>query len=84
MPEWMKPSGAFGIGFQSSFILADKVSITTKSLFTNECSHAELYNPLGEKEGLALLKSLPNDISTQHGSEVKITFSLKKLLQVGV
>lgn len=79
MPEWMKPSGAFGIGFQSSFILADKVSITTKSLFTNECSHAELYNPLGEKEGLALLKSLPNDISTQHGSEVKVLFSLKKI-----
>lgn len=30
MPEWLKPTGGFGIGIQSGFMVADKVVITTK------------------------------------------------------
>ncbi|MBN8611346.1 MAG: ATP-binding protein [Deltaproteobacteria bacterium] len=32
MPEWMRPSGTFGIGLQSAFLLTDTVTIETRSL----------------------------------------------------
>ena len=30
MPEWMKPSGTFGIGFQSVFLLTEEVTLITR------------------------------------------------------
>lgn len=32
MPKWMKPTGGFGIGLQSAFMLTDEVKIETKSV----------------------------------------------------
>jgi hypothetical protein len=31
MPEWLKPSGAFGLGLQSIFLVADKFEVITKT-----------------------------------------------------
>lgn len=31
MPDWLRPTGGFGIGLQSGFMLTDHVTITTKS-----------------------------------------------------
>lgn len=36
MPEWMKPSGFFGIGLQSVFSLTDELFITTRSASDNQ------------------------------------------------
>lgn len=78
MPEWMKPSGTFGIGFQSAFLLADKINITTKSLFTNEVLNIDLYSPTGEKEGLVTLELLENDVSKPYGTKLEMVFPLEK------
>lgn len=79
MPEWMKPSGAFGIGFQSVFLICDVVKLTTKSIFTNETLEITMYSPTGNEEGLVILKPLSNDISRSYGTTIEITFPLEKL-----
>jgi len=76
MPEWMKPSGAFGIGIQSAFLIADKITLTTKSLFTNETLEVEMHSPTGSKEGLVLIKVLEDDIARPYGTTVKIVIQL--------
>jgi Histidine kinase-, DNA gyrase B-, and HSP90-like ATPase len=76
MPEWMKPSGAFGIGIQSVFLLCDEITLITKSIFTNEILQVTMHNPTGSKEGLVLLKLLDNDISRSHGTTIEIRLQL--------
>lgn len=78
MPEWMKPSGAFGIGFQSVYMICDVVKLTTKSIFTNETLEVIMHNPLGEKEGLVVLKPLDNEISRLYGTTVEIDLYFDK------
>lgn len=51
MPDWMRPAGVFGIGFQSVFLLTNKVEITTKDFFTDECMSIEMYNPRSKMKG---------------------------------
>jgi hypothetical protein len=72
MPEWMKPSGAFGIGIQSVFLISEKITIESKSIFTNETIEVTMYNPTGNMEGLVLLRLLENDISRPFGTTIKI------------
>lgn len=76
MPEWMKPSGTFGIGLQSVFMLCNDVSILTKSLFTNEIFDVKMYSPTGPEEGLVVLRRLSDDISFPHGTTFTLTFEL--------
>ena len=49
MPNWLKPSGNFGIGFQSIFLLTDKVRIKSKSLYTQKSIDVDLIKPSIEK-----------------------------------
>jgi hypothetical protein len=79
MPEWMKPSGAFGIGFQSVYMICDVVKLTTKSAFTNETLEVTMHNPLGEKEGLVILKPLENEVSRPYGTTVELNLYFDKL-----
>lgn len=79
MPEWMKPSGAFGIGFQSVFLICDVIKLTTKSIFTNETLEVTMHSPTGDKEGLVILKPLENDISRIYGTTIEIPFYLEKI-----
>lgn len=71
MPEWMKPSGVFGIGFQSVFLICDAVTVTTKSVFTNEALQLTLHSPTKEKEGLVLMRKLKESISHSCGTVVE-------------
>ncbi|PPD50561.1 MAG: hypothetical protein CTY16_01375 [Methylobacter sp.] len=79
MPEWMKPSGAFGIGFQSVFLLSDKVKLTSKSIFTNEVLEITMHSPLGSKEGLVEFEPLDNDISRPYGTTIEIVIYFEKI-----
>lgn len=57
MPEYMRPSGTFGIGFQSVFLVADKVFIRSRKRDSSDEIIAELYNPSGPREGAVLVKT---------------------------
>jgi hypothetical protein len=75
MPEWMKPSGTFGIGFQSIYMLTDKVIVESKSIFTNEIIRAEFFDPRGDRDGLALVETLPQDLSRDYGTSIEFIIS---------
>ena len=72
MPEYAKPSGIFGIGFQSIFLITDKVCINTRSAKDNEVIDLEIGTPL--KGGFAILKTKKDQfarIGTKISFEVK-------------
>lgn len=78
MPEWMKPSGVFGIGFQSIFMLCDQVSVRTKSLITNDILDVTMYSPTGAREGLVVLHQLAHDVTMPIGTTITLSFEREK------
>lgn len=78
MPEWMKPSGTFGIGFQSIYLLADIVHIKTHQHNSEYTYDLTLYNPIKEKEGLVLLKT-DSKSPQQQGTQITFTLTVEKI-----
>ena len=78
MPEWMKPSGTFGIGFQSIFLLTDKVHIRTRKYNSGDVYDIDLYNPTGDDNGTILLKTTKNSYF-RIGTEVSFDLVAKKV-----
>ena len=58
MPDWMRPSGVFGIGFQSIFLVTDKVEIQTKFCQNDEKMAIEMYSPNSAMKGDVYLKKV--------------------------
>ena len=46
MPDWMRPSGTFGIGFQSLFLMTDEIKLTTHKWNTDITYEVNLYKPI--------------------------------------
>lgn len=77
MPEWIKPSGAFGIGLQSVFMVTNKITIITKSIFTNEQLEITMHSPTGVNEGMVTIKTIPFDVSFDYGTEIKFEVEIE-------
>ena len=60
MPDWMQPSGIFGIGFQSVFLVTDTVKLSTKKYNSGDAFEMVLNNPSGSSDGSILLKTVHN------------------------
>lgn len=65
MPEWMQPSGEFGIGLHSAFLLMknlpseqQKITILTKSRHTHESLRIELNSPLSGNAGYCFIEEI--------------------------
>lgn len=78
MPEWLKPSGTFGIGFQSVYLLTDKVDIVTKDYFTDECYELEMHKPSSAMRGDIYVKKHEERIHNS-GLELKIKLNSPKV-----
>ncbi|WP_119969012.1 ATP-binding protein [Shewanella japonica] len=74
MPPMHRPSGTFGIGFQSIFLLSNKVKITSHCRRTNENTRVVLHNPLGKKTGLCTFERL--DFSLDYGTTLEVVIKL--------
>ena len=61
MEDYMRPSGIFGIGFQSVFLIADEVTIHTRKLNSDDSFIVEMKNPIGAGKGAILMKTLKGD-----------------------
>ena len=61
MEDFMRPSGIFGIGFQSVFLISDKVELETKKLNREELYQLEMHNPSGIEKGAILIKTTQDD-----------------------
>ncbi|MDN5090918.1 HD domain-containing protein [Aliarcobacter butzleri] len=82
MPLWIQPSGAFGIGFQSIFLLTNQVKVTTKSFFDEQLLEIELNNPNSSKNGDILIKKFKTDHSKKPGCIIKFDAKLIKKEQI--
>ncbi|KAA6330676.1 hypothetical protein EZS27_020649, partial [termite gut metagenome] len=79
MPYWLRPSGTFGIGFQSIFMLTDRVEIETKSFFNEEFQIIELNDPNSVKDGGILIQKKKTNHKTKPGSKIKFLFKTKAI-----
>ncbi len=70
MPSWLRPSGIFGIGFQSIFMLTEQVKLETKSFFTEEFQIIELNSPNSAKDGGILVQKLKSNHKTKPGTKL--------------
>lgn len=77
MPEWMRPTGSFGIGLHSLFMITDKVEIKTKS--DEECAYSIEFS--SSKENGFISVSEDKDLK-RVGTKISFEFkneSLKEL-----
>ncbi|MBX2904454.1 MAG: ATP-binding protein [Taibaiella sp.] len=74
MPYWIRPSGVFGIGFQSVFMLTDRVVVETKSFFDEIFQTIELNGPHSKRKGDILIKRSRTDHSKKPGTKLSMIF----------
>lgn len=79
MPAWLKPSGTFGIGFQSIFMLTDLVTIETKSFFDEEFRIIELNSPSSKKNGDILIQKKKTTHVIKPGSKISFIHKTKAI-----
>jgi len=79
MPIWMKPSGTFGIGFQSIFMLTEQVTIESKSFFDEQFQIIELNSPSSKKNGAILVERKKSDHSQKVGSKIIFEYKTDKI-----
>lgn len=51
MPIWMRPSGIYGIGLQSVFLLTSEIQIETRNIDTGQALSIKLTDPGGAEKG---------------------------------
>ncbi|MFJ1521087.1 ATP-binding protein, partial [Acinetobacter sp. ABJ_C1_1] len=83
MPVWMRPSGEFGIGLHSAFLLCKDLSeenqflkFTTMNYFSNEKLKIEMSSPLGSKKGYCFITKIENT-KRKIGTELRVRFLSK-------
>lgn len=84
MPAWMRPSGQFGIGLHSAFLLLknlhpvdQKLIIITTNLFDNKALKIELNSPLSSRQGYCFIEQL-DAIKYDVGTKIIIKTKLKR------
>lgn len=76
MPYWLKPSGAFGIGFQSVFMITEQVVIQSKSFYGDDVLVVEMNDPNKSKSGSIFIKKERE--SYRYESGTLLTFRIEK------
>lgn len=89
MPKWMRPSGEFGIGLHSAFLLTkdlplefQSIRFETSSYFTHDSLDVEMFSPLGGKQGYCFITKNIGEtrkIGTTTKLYIKINFDLEKI-----
>lgn len=79
MPLWLRPSGIFGIGFQSIFMLTEQVKLETKSFFTEEFQIIELNSPNSAKDGGILVRKIKTNHGTKPGTKLSFEHKTKAI-----
>lgn len=75
MPKWFRPSGAFGIGLQSAYLLADSFTMITHSFLDNQ----KLKISFNNKHKSVIVEKINKNID--FGTEFIIDIDIKKLPQ---
>jgi hypothetical protein len=78
MPSELRPSGTFGIGFQSVFLITDEVEMTTHRLGREDTLKLKLHNPSGQQKGNILLTTIAKDEDAHIGTRLKFNIKMKR------
>lgn len=84
MPVYARPSGIFGIGFQSIFLITNKVEIETRRTIYDDLIKMEIGTPI--KGGFAIIKkekNTTNDVGTTISFDITgktINFELRNII----
>ena len=81
MPSWLKPSGNFGIGFQSIFMLTEHVNLKSKSLFSQESIDVDLIKPASKNynAGSIYFKKTKFYYKQETGTVISFRYKTKKV-----
>lgn len=86
MPLWMRPSGEFGIGLHSVFLLTENlpeeyrsINFKTRSLLSNDCLEIQMNSPLGMKNGYCFITKI-DDVQEKIGTELSFFIQDDELL----
>ncbi len=81
MPLWMQPSGTFGIGLHSAFLLHKKLpheyqtlKFVTKSIITQDALEVKLNSPLGRDDGYCFIEKIEDNFSSPYGTTTETYF----------
>jgi hypothetical protein len=67
VPSWLKPTGGFGIGIQSCFMVTDEINIRTKTYDNNDGIKINIES--GKEEGY-ITSEIDKNVNFNRGSEV--------------
>ena len=81
MPSWLKPSGNFGIGFQSIFMLTERVNLKSKPLFSQESIDVDLIKPASKNynAGSIYFKKTKFNYKQEIGTVINFKYRTKKV-----
>lgn len=84
MPVWMKPSGTFGIGLHSAFLLLEngrpednKIVLETKSIVDNASYRIEMTSPISGNQGYCFIEKLSNEENLKRDYGTKLILNLR-------
>lgn len=81
MPEWMRPSGAFGIGLQSVFLFTDKVLVRTRQHASGKALELILQNGAGSgTDGFSIRELDEEPARLPVGTRIEFEVELDRLL----
>ena len=85
MPIWMRPSGTFGIGLHSVFLLLednqppyDRIYIETRSLFDGSSYNIEMTSPISSNQGYCFIEQNKNNALAKFGTTVSFYLRIKR------
>lgn len=87
MPDWLKPSGIFGIGLQSAFQLSSKLQFYTRR--PNEPERHIIFHSYGKSRGQTEIRELPENPrgpfhdNAPQGTNVVLEVDIDKILPRG-
>lgn len=79
MPAWLKPSGAFGVGLHSIFMLTDKIELKTKGFFDEEAFELVLEDPSDDGRGNIFIRNIKQKYSQPVGTELIFKYRCPKV-----
>lgn len=71
MPAWFRPSGAFGIGLQSVFLVTDEVAMESKSMLTGDTLSIRMTSPLQRERGMIYIRRFEAHPARQSGTTLE-------------
>ena len=75
MLQWLKPTGGFGIGIQSAFMMTDKIELVTRSDVENETHKVILNSP--KTTGMIIEETGPKVNQRERGTIVRLKIGIE-------